>query len=244
MITFTPRFLDQGEATLVVEFGDSVDPEINAKVLFLDVELNSKKVSGLQETTPSYRSLLICYEPLELKRALLIEIIEEILSKLNNLPPMLSGRVWTIPCCYDGSFAEDLTEAAQALSLPKEDISRLHTQPSYRVYMYGFAPGWCYLGGLPQALSLPRRLTPRSPTPNGAIMIGGGLSLIGTHPMPTGWYVIGRTPERLFSINRDPPFLLSPGDTVLFEKITLARFFDLECRVMNGEIIAKMTDSQ
>lgn len=95
MIANTPRFLDQGEATLVVEFGDSVDPEINAKVLFLDVELNSKKVSGLQETTPSYRSLLICYEPLELKRALLIEIIEEILSKLNNFPQCFqaaSGR--------------------------------------------------------------------------------------------------------------------------------------------------------
>lgn len=187
---------------------------------FLDVELNSKKVSGLQETTPSYRSLLICYEPLELKRALLIEIIEEILSKLNNFPQCFqaaSGRYRAVMTAH----SLKISQKPRKRSLPKEDISRLHTQPSYRVYMYGFAPGWCYLGGLPQALSLPRRLTPRSPTPNGAIMIGGGLSLIGTHPMPTGWYVIGRTPERLFSINRDPPFLLSPGDTVLLKRLLL-----------------------
>lgn len=242
MSAHKPRFLDQGEAALVVEFGDSVDPTINAKVLFLEAELNSKNLIGLEETTPSYRSLLICYEPLALKRTLLIEIIEKILTKLDNLPPILAGRTWTIPCCYDVLLAEDLTEVAQTLSLPEEDISSLHAQPTYRVYMYGFAPGWCYLGGLPQGLSLPRRLTPRAPTPNGAVMIGGGLSLIATHPMPTGWYVIGRTPECLFSLNRDPPFLLAPGDTVIFEKISLITFFDLERRVKNGEIIAKMTD--
>lgn len=244
MTAHKPRFLNQGEAALVIEFGDSVDPTINAKVLFLEAELNSKNLIGLEETTPSYRSLLVCYEPLTLKRALLIAIIEEILAKLDNPPPILSGRTWTIPCCYEVPLAEDLTEVAQILSLPEADISSLHTQPAYRVYMYGFAPGWCYLGGLLQGLSLSRRLTPRAPTPDGAVMIGGGLSLIATHPMPTGWYVIGRTPERLFSLDRAPPFLLAPGDTVLFEKITLATFFDLERRVKNGETIIKMTDPE
>mgnify|MGYP006277366129 FL=1 len=242
MSIHNPQFLNQGEAALVVEFGDSVDPIINEKVLFLEAALNSINLIGLEETTPSYRSLLIYYEPLVLKRTLLIEIIEEILAKLDNPPPLISGRTWTIPCCYDLSLAEDLNEVAQILSLPEEDISSLHTQPKYRVYMYGFAPGWCYLGGLLQDLSLPRRLTPRAPTPEGAVMIGGGLSLIATHPMPTGWYVIGRTPERLFRLDRDPPFLLAPGDTILFEKITLKTFYDLERCVKNGEIIAKMTD--
>jgi allophanate hydrolase subunit 1 len=68
--------------------------------------------------------------------------------------------------------------------------------------MYGFAPGWCYLGGLPQALAIPRRVSPRGPTPAGATLIGGALSLIAANPMPTGWYVVGRTPERMFALNR------------------------------------------
>lgn len=88
MTAHKPRFLNQGEAALVIEFGDSVDPTINAKVLFLEAELNSKNLIGLEEITPSYRSLLVCYEPLTLKRALLIAIIEEILAKLDNPPPI------------------------------------------------------------------------------------------------------------------------------------------------------------
>jgi allophanate hydrolase subunit 1 len=105
--------------------------------------------------------------------------------------------------------------------------------------MYGFAPGWCYLGGLPGALAIPRRASPRGPTPQGAVLIGGGLSLIATNPMPTGWYVAGRTPERLFALGRDPPFLIDPGDAISFEPIDRARFETLGARAAKGEIVAR-----
>ena len=102
-----------------------------------------------------------------------------------------------------------------------------------------FAPGWCYLGGLPASLALPRRASPRGPTPPGAMLIGGGLSLIAANPMPTGWYVIGRTPERLFALEREPPALIEPGDAVRFEPIDMATFFALEGRAARGEIVAR-----
>lgn len=243
-----PRYLDCGEAALSVEFGDSVDPEINARVLALDAVLRLAPIVGVRETAPTYRSLLVQYEPLEISRDALIRRIAGLLdwktpefAATGAFPPPLRGRGdrWIIPCCYDPSLAEDIGEAAEALKLSSDALAPLHAGGDYRAYMYGFAPGWLYLGGLPQELATPRRLSPREPTPQGAVLIGGGLSLIATNPMPTGWYVIGRTPERLFSMERDEPFFIAPGDGVRFESIDAEAFHALEARAARGEIVAR-----
>lgn len=232
------RFLDQGETALAVEFGDAVDPGLNAKVLALDEAFRNDTPAGVRETTPTYRSLLVHYEPLELPRATLIDWICARLAA----PPAArtrDARLWTLPCCYDPSVAEDITEAAALLGLSLETLASSHASARYRAYMYGFAPGWCYLGGLPETLAIPRRLAPRGPTPEGAVLIGGGLSLVATHPMPTGWYVIGRTPERLFAPMRDAPFLIAPGDDLRFEPVDAATLHALEARAQAGEILAR-----
>jgi inhibitor of KinA len=238
MLYQEPRFLDQGEAALTVEFGDSVDPEINARVLALDAALCAQPPPGLRETTPTYRSLLVSYEPLELPRDALVARVEALLQHPSG-PARASLRRWILPCCYAPEAGEDIREAAAALGLSTPALAERHARADYRAYMYGFAPGWCYLGGLPSELALPRRLAPRGPTPEGAVLIGGGLSLVATHPMPTGWYVIGRTPERLFSLERDKPFLVAPGDTVRFEPVDFVNFCALQARADAGEIIAR-----
>lgn len=231
-----PRCLDAGEAALVVEFGDSVDPEINAAVLALDASLRAP-LEGIIETVPTYRSLMIHYDPLALARAALVAHVEAIETRgMAESPPSVR---WIIPCCYDPPHGEDLAAAAKALSLSPERLAALHAGADYRVYMYGFAPGWCYLGGLPRALAISRRAAPRAPTPKGAVLIGGGLSLIGADPMPTGWFVIGRTPERLFALDRDPPFFVDVGDALRFEPIDDARFGALAERSAHGEIVAR-----
>ncbi len=249
-----PRYLDQGETALTVEFGDAVDPDINARVLALDDALRAAPPPGVKETTPTYRSLLVHYEPLEISRAALIDWIEKRLPVIARRigaqaiqePSGGSGSLrsarnanWVVPSCYDPALAEDIEEAAALLGMTAEAIAAQHAGARYRAYMYGFAPGWCYLGGLPAALALPRRLAPRGPTPQGAVLIGGGLSLIGANPMPTGWYVVGRTPERLFSLRRDPPFLVAPGDAIRFEPVDAATFAALEARAAAGETIAR-----
>jgi inhibitor of KinA len=274
-----PRFLDQGDTALTVEFGDAVDPEINARVLALDAAFRAAGPPGVRETTPTYRSLLVHYEPLEISRAALVAWVEARLPGLvadgtPSLPSPLQGEesgplgtpspckgdgrgggpgelrgggqeaatgfaVAIIPCCYDPAVAEDIEEAAAALGLSASELAARHAAADYRAYMYGFAPGWCYLGGLPERLAIPRRLTPRGPTPEGAVLIGGGLSLIATNPMPTGWYVIGRTPERLFSQRRDPPFLIAPGDALRFEPIDVATFAALDARAAAGETLIR-----
>ncbi len=173
----------------MVEFGDSVDPAINARVLTLEAALREAALAGVKETVPTYRSLMIHYEPLIVSRA-------ELVAALERLSPRDAGAFapktrWRLPCCYDTDLAEDIVMASQMLALAPERLAALHAGGDYRVYMYGFAPGWCYLGGLPNQLALPRRASPRGPTPQGAVLIGGGLSLVATNPMPTGWYVIG-----------------------------------------------------
>ncbi|ATQ67562.1 MULTISPECIES: 5-oxoprolinase subunit B family protein [Methylosinus] len=234
------RWLDAGEAALVVEFGDSVDPAINALVLALDAALGAAPLEGIVETVPTYRSLMIHYEPLALSRAALVAHLRALLQAGETPAASAPGRRWVVPCCYEPPLAEDVEAAGEALALAPERLAALHAGALYRAYMYGFAPGWCYLGGLPAALALPRRAAPRGPTPRGAVLIGGGLSLIGAAPMPTGWYVIGRTPERMFALDRDPPFLFDPGDAIRFEPIDRAAFARLEESAGRGEIVSRL----
>jgi inhibitor of KinA len=232
-----PRFLDSGEAALVVEFGASVDPNINDRVLALDEALGALKLEGIRETVPTYRSLMIHYDPLVLDRETLIATAKAIEAAPHRRREPLHR--WTIPCCYDPSFAEDLDEIAARTGLSVARIVELHAHATYRVYMYGFAPGFCYLGGLPAELAISRRETPRPPHPPNTILVGGGLALISTFSMPTGWWLIGRTPERMFAPGRDPVFLVEVGDLLLFDPIDAECFAVLEARAASGEIVAR-----
>jgi inhibitor of KinA len=232
-----PRFLDSGEAALVVEFGATVDPAVNDRVLALDEALRACGLEGIRETVPTYRSLTIHYDPLLLDRETLVAAAKA----FEAVPPRTRQprNRWTVPCCYDPRFAEDLGEMAARTGLASHRLIELHASATYRVYMYGFAPGFCYLGGLPPELSISRRETPRPPHPPNTILVGGGLTLISTFSMPTGWWLIGRTPERMFAPERDPAFLVEVGDTLVFDPISIDRFAALEARVASGEIVAQ-----
>jgi inhibitor of KinA len=144
-----------------------------------------------------------------------------------------------LPCCYDPALAEDIDEAARILGLARDDVVALHMTATCRVYMCGFTPGQIYLGGVPEALVISRRPTPRPPHPAGSVLIGGGLCTVAPFVMPTGWYVIGRTPERLYAAERkDASFLIDAGDHLRFEPIDLATFRDLQRRAASGEVVA------
>jgi KipI family sensor histidine kinase inhibitor len=234
------RMRDAGETALVVEFGARVDPDLNARVLALDAALAEAAVPGLRETVPTYRSLMIHYDPLVLDRADLCRLVEA--GVAGARPRAGGGRRWTLPCCYDPDLAEDIGTVADWAGLSPAGIADLHAQAEYRVYMYGFAPGFAYLGGLPDALAIGRRASPRPPHPANAILIGGGLAAVATVPMPTGWYVVGRTPERLFAPARTENFLIEPGDVLRFAAIDAATFAELDARAARGDIVARRED--
>lgn len=233
----SPLFLDAGEAALVVEFGRSVDPAVHDRVMVLDAALAAAPPAGVQELVPTYRSLMIHYDPLVIRRAALVAAVEGALAQGGETPA--APRHWAVPCCYDLPHGEDLEEVARVLGLTRDQAIAQHLAGRYRLYMYGFAPGYAYLGGLAETLAISRRATPRPPHPAGAVMIGGGLCGIATFPMPTGWYVLGRTPERLYAPARTETFLLQPGDVLRFEPVDRATFADLEARAEAGETVAR-----
>lgn len=232
-----PLFLDAGEAALVVEFGRIVDPAISDRVLALDAALAAAPPEGLRELVPTYRSLMIHYDPLRLDRAALIALVEERLA----VPATRSraAALWTLPCCYEAPHGEDLAEMAALMGLNAPEAAAIHASALYRVYMYGFSPGFTYLGGLPEAIAISRRSQPRPPHESKAVLVGGGLSAVASFSMPTGWYVVGRTPERLYAPERPSAFLFEPGDSLRFEPIDPATFTALEARAEAGEIVAR-----
>lgn len=232
-----PRFLDAGEAALVVEFGEVVDPAINDRVLALDAALSADPPAGTREFVPTYRSLMIHYDPLQIDRDTLIAIVRRAMGVVTR--GRTKATTWTLPCCHDPALAEDIDEAAGILKLSRHEAIALHAKAVYRVYMCGFTPGQVYLGGVPEALVISRRPAPRPPHPAGAVLLGGGLCVVAPFVMPTGWYVIGRTPERLYAAEREDAFLIQAGDNLRFDPIDVTTFRQLEQRAASGEIVAR-----
>lgn len=247
------RFHHAADQGLTVEFGNVISPEINEHVLALEQNLATHPIVGITETVPSYRSLLILYDNTQTSAAELRTGIESRLPQAGlgqTSPPLAnphqasqprrtSARRWRIPVLYGPPFGLDLEAIAKTHGLTTEEVIRLHAAPEYRVYMLGFMPGYAYLGGLDQKLHTPRRADPRPKTPAGGIAIGGTQTSIGSLEAPGGWHFLGRTPIHLFDPARGrSPFLLSPGDTVLFTPITEPEFLKLLALSDQGEIPA------
>jgi inhibitor of KinA len=231
------RFLPAGESALVVEFGARIDPALNERVRALDRALCANPVAGVVETVPTYRSLMVHFDPRLLSTAALIKHIRGIDSEplTDESPP----RHWLIPACYEPPYAEDLGEVAAGLGLSPPRVAALHAGATYRVYMYGFAPGYLFLGGLPAELAISRRPKPRPPVLPGALLIAGGQALIASTPMPTGWYALGCTPAVLFDWKRNPPAAIEIGDAVDFEPIDPMQFASLQQAAAQGRPVAR-----
>lgn len=232
-----PRYLPAGESALVVEFGDTIDPKIYDRVLALDAAVNAAKWEGVRETVPTYRSLMIHFDP----RRLTAEALADALARLDyaSAPPRTRQQLWRIPACYDPPHGEDIAEVAALLGLSPARIIDLHEGARYRVYMYGFAPGFTFLGGLARELTIPRRVVPRSPALPGSLLIAGGQALIASCAMPTGWYAIGRTPVKMYDPRRERVFLAGIGDEICFERIDGAGFDAMSTAADAGESCAR-----
>jgi KipI family sensor histidine kinase inhibitor len=213
------RLLHAGEAALLVELGDAIDPDLNEAVHLLDAAINRAAPDGLIETVPTYRSILVNFDPTRTTADVLAAEISALEASAGEASAVQRRR-WFVPVCFGGEYGEDLTAVAERAGLSPEAVVDLHCAADYRVYMLGFSPGFAYLGGLPEALHQPRRENPRSVTPAGSFMQGGSQAALSPVAMPSGWHLIGRTPLRLFDPGRSQPFLLSPGDRVRMIAIT------------------------
>jgi KipI family sensor histidine kinase inhibitor len=164
---------------------------------------------------------MVHFDPLQISRAEVIRRLQEI----EVTHAAITRFRWQLPICYEGDCAEDLEELAGILGMPSDRVVSLHSSGVFRLYMYGFAPGYLYMGGNPPELYVSRRAAPRPPlVAVGGVVMAVGCTGIYPCPLPTGWYVIGRTPERLFALDRSPIVLCRPGDEVVIERIDRATF--------------------
>jgi KipI family sensor histidine kinase inhibitor len=206
-----------GEGAVLLELAGPEEAQTIAGALLADRSV------GLTGVVPGLRSLLVEFDPLQTNAA---DVEQELAGRLAMLarPDRASapGRQRTIPVVYGGEFGPDLEEVATLVGSSTDDVIGVHAGAELRVLFDGFAPGFAYLGDLPQQLHVPRLATPRTRTPRGSVAIAGAMSAIYPADLPGGWRVIGRSPLELFDPNRDPPAYLVPGDTVRFEPIAPA----------------------
>lgn len=218
------KFLPFGDSALVVEVGDKISLEINEKVIALCKAISEAKIRGVEELVPTYRSLLIRYDPLKTTYEQLAYQIRDIEKLLEKRSILKEGKKVIIPVSYGGEFGPDIKYVAKYHGLSEEQVIRLHSEREYRVYMIGFVAGFPYMGQVPDEIATPRLETPRLKVPPGSVGIAENQTGIYPCEAPGGWRIIGRTPIKLFDPFQKPPSLLRPGDKVKFKPISKETF--------------------
>lgn len=231
-----------GETGLLVNFGDTISPEIHRKIKTLADYLQMHPFVGMQEYVISYTSVAVYYNPFVVRKnalqnkdksalQIVIKTIKDYIQKAENLPQK-KAKVVEIPVCYGGEYGPDIEFVAEHNDLSVQEVISIHTKPEYLVYMIGFCPGFPYLGGMDERIATPRRTTPRLQIPARSIGIAGNQT--GGYPIstPGGWQIIGRTPVEMFRPeNETEPSLLNSGDIVKFVAISEQEYLALR----NGE---------
>jgi inhibitor of KinA len=226
------RILPAGDTALVVEFGDAIERGVSARVLALARALEEAALAGVVETVPTFRSLMVVYEPLVVASEALAARIADLAALVKAKPQPC--RRWRLPACYDESLAPDLADVSRRTGLSPAQIVERHSAPIYHVYMLGFLPGQAYLGDLADALVLPRRQVPRTRIPAGSLAMAMAMTCIFPMETPCGWHIIGRSPVPLWKPQGGA--LVAPGDQVVFEPVTLREFEALAGLAAEGRL--------
>ncbi|PDO09727.1 MAG: hypothetical protein BLM47_10925 [Candidatus Reconcilbacillus cellulovorans] len=242
-----------GDRAAVVEVAERPGPEATETIARLFRVLSERPFPGMVEAVPALTTLAVFYDPVAVAAALrggvdaapgvdaestpvFIRVRAELERAIGEAGrggtvgaaeadgPKEDEHVVVVPVCYGGEFGPDLAELAERSGMTPEEAAALHSAAEYRVAMIGFLPGFPYLTGLPERLAAPRKETPRSRVPPGAVGIGGVYTGIYPVASPGGWRWIGRTPLSLFDPDRTPPFLLRVGDRVRFRPISEEEF--------------------
>lgn len=220
------HYLMSGDKGLVVEFGNEISEAVNKKVRNLYLAIKKSQMPGIYEMIPTYRSLLIQYNPIEIEVDKLIEKLMEIEMSLDSID-LPKPRIIEIPTIYGGEFGEDLKFVSEHNGMSEDEVIKIHSSVDYRIYMLGFSPGFPYLGGMSERIETPRLKTPRTKIPAGSVGIAGKQT--GIYPMesPGGWQLIGRTPLKLYDPKSETPIILQAGDYIRFVPIKKEEYVNI-----------------
>lgn len=224
-----------GDHALTIEWGNAIDIAVNKTVMALFAALKDAHLTGVKDIIPAYNTVTIVYDTTLLKRAVKIGTVYEWISRqigklIDNAEIDIekAGRSVRIPICYDLSLAPDLASLAAEHSVTIDEVIKLHTGKTYRVYMVGFMPGFAYMGSVDKKIITPRKANPRTSVPAGSVGIAGEQTGIYPFDSPGGWQLIGQTPVKMFDTEKTDPCFLQPGDEVQFYPITKDDFQNIK----------------
>ena len=212
-----PSFKPVADYGVLIEFSTRESDDLYKLLVTLDKTITSANILGVVETVPALVNLLVIFDPLVTTHTLVQSAVTALFPL--KIPKNSKQTIHRVPVCYDMELSPDLIEVAKVKGLSVDAVIAAHLSATLRVSMYGFAPGFAYLSGLPEAIQVPRKPSAIRGVPTGRVMIAGPQCLITTVVMPTGWSIIGRSPVSIIQDDSDDPFLFGIGDTIIFERL-------------------------
>ncbi|MCV4231798.1 5-oxoprolinase subunit PxpB [Virgibacillus sp. LDC1] len=220
-------FFPLGDSAVLIQFEDIVSEKVHRLVTAMARRLEKNPFQGWIECIPSYTSLAVYYDYDKIGKpdgfdtvfAYVCSMLDERMEEEAGEKDITKYEVVDIPVCYGGDYGPDLDEVAQKNRLSPMDVIRIHSGQDYLIYAIGFAPGFPYVGGIPEQIATPRKQTPRLLIPAGSVGIAGTQTGIYPIETPGGWQIIGRTPLALFRPESEPPTLLKSGQYIRFRPI-------------------------
>jgi len=225
-------FKPVADCALLVCFDTVITDKASAVVLAFDQAVQQAQIKGVRETVPAFVNVLVHFDPLQTDHNELEDTLHSLLKNMQKAKSHVGQK--NVHVCYEAGFTPDLADVAKACGLTQEAVINAHVAGEYHVAMYGFAPGYAYMAGVPEAIQVPRKPSPVRGVPAGSVIIASAQCLVSTIVMPTGWSIIGRSPTPILLDDPDQPFLFDVGDKVSFERIDLATYERMNKKAAHG----------
>ena len=227
------RILTAGDSSLLIEFGNEISPEINRRIAAVVELMRDQQIEGVVDVIPAFCSLLVNYDPRvagyeKMKKRL------ESLVRVDIKVGQVKRKIFEIPVLYGGEYGPDLASIAEHAGISQDEVIAIHSSRDYLIYMLGFLPGFCYLGGLDERIHTPRLSNPRLRIRAGSVGIGG--SQTGIYPLdsPGGWQLMGMTPVKTYDPEREIPILVEAGNYIRFVPIDEEQYKQIQAQVEDG----------
>ena len=221
-----------GDSAATIELCNCINDEMNRKILSMNEWLLQNPFSGMKDIIIAYSSLSVFYDPCKVKNSnpnfstafeCVKNKLDEAYHNSSNENVEVQKETIRIPVCYDDKFGYDLNFVATQKNISKQEVIKLHSSKTYKIYMVGFLPGFAYMGKLDDQLIVPRKLRPEQ-VAAGSVGITGSQTAIYPMNCPGGWHIIGRTPVKLFDANAEVPIKLTLDKNVEFYPISAEDF--------------------
>ena len=255
----TPKFLPAGDKYMLIEFGNIMNLELNFTAQNLAKAIKDHKIRGVYETSPCFASMIVHYEPDEIK---FNDLKKELFSLIESLGPSdeieINSRVFSFPTVYlDKWTKECIEDYSNKIAKKKPDpelitelnnlestdqFVRVHSSTEYWVAAIGFWPGLPFMMALdPRCkLTVPKYNPPRTWTPKGTVGMGGASTCIYPDRLPGGYQIFGIIPVPIWDTNKSFPVfennicLFQPGDRVKFVPTSYEEFDHVYNKIEDG----------